>query len=367
VTSGDYLLAGGGFVVAALLTALMMPFAARLGTRFRATSKPRLFGQGEAGVISNLGGLIAASVLALTFGLGSGYPRQSALLLAGGFVILVLGTADDRVGGIGPVVRVAIETGVAAFVWWGGFRPVLLGPDWADALLVVFVLVAAANAFNLLDNMDGVAGSSAVAIGLGIAAVAAASGEPLLALLGACGAGTCLGFLRANFRRATVYLGNGGALLFGFVFGGAALAIDTPLDAPWEGLIPITLLAVPAVDTGVVILSRVRVRKPVYQGGVDHLSHRLVALGLSTQAAALAHGAAGLAAGAAALAVAVTGWAAPAIVLLFVFAAIGLLSLRIRMYEEAPPPAEAPDELQVIEEVVPWAETRTPTEVLSEE
>jgi UDP-GlcNAc:undecaprenyl-phosphate GlcNAc-1-phosphate transferase len=252
--------------------------------------------------------------------------------LAGGVVLLALGAFDDhRREGLTTSARLGIESLVAAAVWWAGLRPDLSVVPGIDLVLTVFFLVAAANAFNLLDNMDGVAGSTAVASAAGIVVLASLFGDPLVAGFAATVGGAALGFLHHNLGGG-VFLGNGGALFLGFVLGGAALLLHVPLPGSWSIPAAVVIMAVPAADTTLVIIGRILARRPVTQGGTDHASHRLVAAGLSPVSAAASH------AGAAAVAAVAVGAAAaygrPEILLLVLvtFAGAGLGLLRVPVY-----------------------------------
>jgi UDP-GlcNAc:undecaprenyl-phosphate GlcNAc-1-phosphate transferase len=151
-------------------------------------------------------------------------------------------------------------------------------------------LVGITNAVNLLDNLDGLAG--------GVAAIASAylvyfchvAGQPSAAALSAAFAGAVVGFLFFNFNPASIFMGDCGSLFVGFVLGGMALVNQQPgmrRNVITILTIPVLLLMIPIIDTTLVTFSRKLNGRRVSQGGRDHTSHRLVALGLSERAAAL--------------------------------------------------------------------------------
>ena len=328
------------FTLALFVSAMAMPAAASLGRRFGMTVSPRLFGRAEHSV-SYLGGVALALGVVPAIVILAGIDERVAAILAGALALLVFGLADDRVPGPGlhPAFRLVIETLVAYLVWASGLRPVLTGRPVADALLVIFCLVAATNALNLLDNMDGVAGCTGAGLAVGLLAVAIIEGQYLLAVLAAAVTGSCLSFLRHNLSDARLYLGNGGSLFLGFVVAASALQLDLPFGTPWGFVGLLVVLAIPAMDTSVVILSRLFAGRPVFQGGVDHLSHRLVRLGLTTRAAALTHGAGCALAAMGVLLSLELEKALPLVVVLAIFGGCGLAILRLSMYEAAPEPA----------------------------
>ncbi len=154
-------------------------------------------------------------------------------------------------------------------------------------------LVGITNAFNLLDNMDGLAASlAAVSCAVfAVDAIARDSGELGLVVALALG-GACVGFLPFNLRpgkRAAVFMGDSGSQLIGFGLAGLALASSwTTAGATLTSvLLPLLVLAIPILDTTLVTVRRTLDRRPVTQGGTDHTSHRLVYYGLSEQQAVL--------------------------------------------------------------------------------
>jgi UDP-GlcNAc:undecaprenyl-phosphate GlcNAc-1-phosphate transferase len=347
-------LSGFAFASSLLLGLGGMSLAHSLGHRFGMVSHPRLFGRG-APAVSHLGGAaLAASVLGVILPLlllAHGLLREVGGLVAGALTLMVLGLIDDKItiGGLSPYLRLMVEASVAAAVWWAGVRATPTGNHWIDGCLTVFFLVAATNAFNLLDNMDGVAGSCAATIAAGLFALAALSGQYLVAILAAATVGASLAFLRHNFVDARVYLGNAGSMFLGFLIAAATLKLRLPLSQPWSYMAAIAVLAVPVADTSLVILSRWTAHRPLLTGAVDHLSHRLVLLGFSTRASALAHSLAS-AAGAAMVAVAVVlQRSEPVVIITASFAALTLPLLRVAVYETDPPEAIAGDTMSPVD------------------
>jgi UDP-N-acetylmuramyl pentapeptide phosphotransferase/UDP-N-acetylglucosamine-1-phosphate transferase len=328
-----YLQAGAAFGLAGIWSALAMPAALEVGIRLGLVKQPRLFRSRLGHTVSYLGGITLAVVATASLLLAGGLSREATTLLGGGVVLLSVGFMDDRStnGGIAWQVRLGLEAAVAVAAWSGGLRLEVLGVGWFDAALSIFFLVAVINAFNLLDNMDGVAGATAAVTAAGIFVLAALSGQYAVAILAAAVSGSALGFLRLNLVRARVYLGNGGSLFLGFVLGATALKLRLPLHGLGGFLIILAGFAVPATDTSVAVLSRFLAGRPIVKGGVDHVSHRLVRLGLSPRGAALAHAAgAVLGSGAAIMAVS-TRDPVPAALAVGLFAVAGLGLLRVRV------------------------------------
>src|SRR5205814_2012413 len=159
--------------------------------------------------------------------------------------------------------------------------------SYAITMLWIVTLI---NAFNFMDNMNGLcAGLGAIAAWY-FALIAAADGQYLVALIAFLTFGALVGFLPYNFPRAQAFLGDSGSHLVGYLL--AVLAILPHFYTPrhprrWAVLIPLLVLAVPLLDLVWVVALRWRIGQPVYQGDTNHLSHRLVRLGLSPTRAVL--------------------------------------------------------------------------------
>jgi UDP-GlcNAc:undecaprenyl-phosphate GlcNAc-1-phosphate transferase len=177
----------------------------------------------------------------------------------------------------------AIEAAAATLAFLAGARVHVVG-DVGDWVLTVIWLVVLTNSFNLLDNMDGAAAavSSATAIALTVAAVA--GGQVFVGGLAAIAAGASIGFLLYNWHPARIFMGDAGSLFLGFVLASLALMLRFP-GGHISGLVAVVFLAGPALfDTTLVVISRVRAGRPIFVGGTDHTSHRLIRLGLSSPA-----------------------------------------------------------------------------------
>ena len=141
------------------------------------------------------------------------------------------------------------------------------------------------NAFNLLDNIDGLAaGTAAVAAGA-FFFIAVMNDQQNGALFAIGLAGAMLGFLRSNFHPATIYMGDAGSLFIGFLMAYLGLKMRTNVDEIPQLFAPIVVLGVAVLDTTIVVVSRVRRGVSPFTGGQDHLSDRLRRLGLSVRRA----------------------------------------------------------------------------------
>ena len=227
---------------------------------------------------------------------------QLAGFLGLGVLLAVVGLIDDLGKGLTPWLRLLLEAGAGVGVWWLGISPHLAGmPKPVDALVTVVWVVGITNAFNLLDNMDGLSAGIAVIAALAVFGVALLQHRYLVSALALALAGCAAGFLRANFHPAKIYMGDAGSLFLGFIL--AVLLLKLRANAPTR--VPVAvILAIPGVaifDTTLVTVSRLTHRISPFKGGQDHTSHRLVKLGLSVPVAVTTIYAAGVVLAAAAL------------------------------------------------------------------
>jgi UDP-GlcNAc:undecaprenyl-phosphate GlcNAc-1-phosphate transferase len=129
--------------------------------------------------------------------------------------------------------------------------------------------------------MDGLAAGAATVVAAAVIALATVGQQPAAVVLGAALAGACLGFLVYNRRPASIFMGDAGSLFLGFMLAVVTIDVNPALRPPASFAVPVMLLALPVLDTTTVTLARLRRGRRVSQGACDHLSHRLVALGLS--------------------------------------------------------------------------------------
>ncbi|HEX2149619.1 MAG TPA: DUF4012 domain-containing protein [Actinomycetota bacterium] len=312
------------FLIALALSLVLMPIAVALGPHLGTMVAARLFRNSRSKrKISYLGGpaLCVAAVLGSV--VGGGFERPAMVILGGGLLLVLISFRDTkRRSTRTPIALVgALQAAVASVVWWLEFKAAL--PGFSGWLLTVFLLVGAANALNQLDNMNGVAGYTAAATAGGLMFIAFMGGTPRAAIPVAALCGACLGFIPYNRKRARVYLGAGSPEFIGFVLGATALKVSLYFGPRWAPLATVAALAVPATDSALAILGRVGSGRPIFKGGIDHISHRLFRMGFSTRKAARFHALAALAA-TGSVAVALTTGPKLLFFTVFVFAAIGI-------------------------------------------
>jgi UDP-GlcNAc:undecaprenyl-phosphate GlcNAc-1-phosphate transferase len=211
-------------------------------------------------------------------------------LFAGAIGMLLLGVLDDK-HELRPRTKFAGQLLVATIVAASGARVTLFVPSiaFSYAITILWILTLI-NALNFMDNMNGLCAGLGAIGAWGFAMIAAADGQYLVALIAFLVFGSLLGFLPYNFPRARAFLGDAGSHLVGYLL--AVLAIlphfyTTSHPRRWAVLTPLLVLAVPLGDLAWVVAHRWRIGQPFYVGDTNHLSHRLVRLGLSRTKAVL--------------------------------------------------------------------------------
>jgi UDP-GlcNAc:undecaprenyl-phosphate GlcNAc-1-phosphate transferase len=215
-----------------------------------------------------------------------GANRQLLGIFAGASLLFFAGLVDD-LWSLPPLAKIAAQLGGAAIVLSTGTSVELVHSRWIAVPIGVLWLVAMTNAFNLLDNMDGLAGSLAViAAGFFAAAAALHQGSRLVLVLSLALALAVAAFLPFNLRpgrSALVWMGDSGSQLIGFTLASLGLASSYTVATSTVAtlVLPMLVLAVPILDTTLVTIVRLLDGRPISQGGHDHSSHRLVSLGVS--------------------------------------------------------------------------------------
>ena len=157
-----------------------------------------------------------------------------------------------------------------------------------DVAITVIWIVGITNSVNFFDNLDGGAVGALAVISLGLFVITRQNGQYLISATALTIFGSMLGFLIWNKSPAKIYMGDAGALFLGILISVLAIRLDPDVASLTTSLfIPVLLFAVPILDTSVAVTSRIRRRVSIFQGGRDHLSHRLIRKGLSKRQAAV--------------------------------------------------------------------------------
>ncbi|MBI1797669.1 MAG: undecaprenyl/decaprenyl-phosphate alpha-N-acetylglucosaminyl 1-phosphate transferase [Candidatus Eisenbacteria bacterium] len=266
----------------ALVTALVLtPLTIRAAWATRYVDHPRA--HKLHGAPTPLLGGVAVFVAALIawlvclFAGGTHGSRDVAGLLAGACVVLGLGLWDDRHGMQPPVKLAGQATAAAILLATAGVPDLGLGVV-VNVAITLTALVALMNAINFLDNMNGmVAGLAPIALAA-FAWTSVARGAWGVAAAELAVAGACVGFLRFNFPKARLFLGDAGSLFLGYSLGASAVLTFNAAPPGWGRLGPVIVLAYPVFDMIFVVITRLRGGRKVYLGGRDHTNHRLASV-----------------------------------------------------------------------------------------
>ncbi|NOT48734.1 MAG: hypothetical protein HOP17_13420 [Acidobacteria bacterium] len=321
-------------VVAALMTLVVREFARRKGY----VAKPKS-DRWHKRPTAMLGGAAIFGTTLLIYGILVPHTFESLIIIGASSFLFVVGLLDDILN-IKPYQKLIGQLIGAAFVVGFGLKLPITGSELIDIWITVFWLVGITNAINLLDNMDGLAAGIAAIGASSLAFGFIATGQTAEIQLAAAFIGALLGFLVFNFNPASIFMGDCGSMFVGFLLassvllgqtGGRSRSIFSILA------VPVLILFVPIFDTTLVTILRKMWGRKASQGGRDHTSHRLVALGLSERSAVLMIYSFAVAAGALSIVVG-TLETTQSLALIAAFtillSIIGVYLSKVRVYEE---------------------------------
>src|SRR6266436_3409750 len=221
--------------------------------------------------------------------LGQHLPLVWKLLPAAG-LIFATGLVDDLIG-LKPWQKLLGQVAAALCAYWGGVQVMgiagHLTASWWNLPLTVVWLVGCANALNLIDGVDGLAAGLGLCATLTSLIAALALGNVALALAIAPLAGALLGFLRYNFNPASIFLGDSGSLLVGFLLGCYGVLWGQKSATLLAMTAPLMALGIPILDVCLSIVRRFLCRQPIFGADRGHIHHRLLDQGLSPRRVAL--------------------------------------------------------------------------------
>jgi UDP-GlcNAc:undecaprenyl-phosphate GlcNAc-1-phosphate transferase len=217
------------------------------------------------------------------------FNAMSITLFCAAGLMFLTGLIDDFYD-IKPILKLLAQIVCAFVLLYNGlyFGGGVLG--WAGIPLTFFWVIGITNAINLLDNMDGLAAGISTIIALICGVLGILNGELVYAGMSFAMAGAIGGFLIYNFKPAKIFMGDSGSLFIGFSLSFLSIAVQKNAGSSSSilmFLVPISLMAIPIMDTTLVTIKRLIAGRRIDQGGRDHSSHRLVALGLTEKKAVL--------------------------------------------------------------------------------
>jgi UDP-GlcNAc:undecaprenyl-phosphate GlcNAc-1-phosphate transferase len=268
-----------GFLLAALLGCGLTFILARWSVRLRLVAESRI-DRWHKKPTPNTGGVAIMLACAASY-LAFGFEHYRVVAL-GSALIGLLGFVDDRVQ-LRPLMKLAGQAVVVVILIASGVNFRITSWDWANDALTFLWIIGITNAFNLIDNMDGLCAGVAVVICLSRFGLALqnhdAGGMVVLATL----AGALLGFLVFNYNPARIFLGDCGSMFLGFSLAALSVASPVPNARVFASTFfcPALTFLYPIFDTALVSILRRAAGRPISVGGRDHSSHRLASLGLS--------------------------------------------------------------------------------------
>lgn len=274
------------FLAALTIAFVFTPVAMKVAIRRSLLDEPRGY-RTQPAAVPYLGGIVMVVTFALVVTVGAlfrplqTFPRELPVIMSAALCLAIVGLVDDLRHA--PIwIRFVVQVGAAVALFFTGVRTDIFGGgDAINLVITVLWIVGITNAFNLLDNMDGLSAGVAVIASLFFFFSAALYGQILVASLAIALAGCAVGFLRHNVHPAKIYMGDAGSLFIGFVLAVIGLKLRFPAPPEVAYLVPILILWIPIFDTTLVVATRLAHRLSPYSGNRDHLSHRLVFMGLS--------------------------------------------------------------------------------------
>ena len=295
LTSFDFFLL---FCASFLLTSLLTPAVRVFALKFGVTDSPTQAHKTHKEPVPYLGGVaIIVGTIATTFGsaLLTDFTQQTLLLastiLIPALLMSIVGLIDD-IKQLKPWPRFVAQNALALVSATILVKTDTLGAPFGvlalDFAVTMLWLVGITNSINFFDNIDGGASGAIAISSVALTLIAVSNGQILIGAMSAVLAGSAIGFLIWNKPPARIYMGDAGALFLGILIATLTIRLDSNEELGTVGVfIPFLLLAIPILDTTVAVTKRVYRRLSPFQGGRDHLSHRLMRLGLKKRNAVL--------------------------------------------------------------------------------
>lgn len=294
------------FLIATFASLVITPLVRRLCERFNLLDVPGDGRRLHQKAIPRLGGVgiylsvvIALSLLPLVDNLLTeslkAYKASFFVVLVPATLVLGLGIYDD-LRGTNATVKFAVLGVIAGLFYWMGGRIDALAippfgsihlPSALSFVITVLWLVGIANAFNLIDGVDGLASGAALFSSLVILVVSFTGENPLMIVVALVLCGGLTGFLRYNFNPASIFLGDSGALFVGFTLAALSVLGTHKATTAVAVITPILAFGFPVVDTGVTMARRLISGRPIFHGDKEHIHHMLLARGWSQRQVAL--------------------------------------------------------------------------------
>ena len=284
----------GLFVASLIIAATSTPLFRNLAVKRKILDTPNSERKIQRTAVPYLGGfgialaVVATTLIAITLSDASTENYLLALsVLAPAMALGLIGFIDDKKH-LTPLSRFIAQTFAGIFTALVLILTNTVGNPTRylvlDVLLTIVWVVGICNAINFFDNMDGAAGGISALAGFGFAVLGLQNDQYFVAAFGLVLSGACIGYLFWNWNPAKIYMGDAGALFIGIILAALAVRVDpVSVNGATAFFVPICVLALPILDTTTVVIDRLRRGVSPFEGGLDHLSHRLRRKGLSVR------------------------------------------------------------------------------------
>ena len=294
ITNTEYFLL---FVISYLFVGLLTPVMRKIAIATDMVDRPNSSHKSHKKPVPYLGGvaiiigvILVSYSTSLVSNFNAGTFWLATSVLGPALVLGIIGLWDD-IKNLPPLPRFIAQSLA------GVFTAIILiitdnignptGSAFFDSIITVIWVVGICNSINFFDNLDGGAAGTVAISSIALAYLALTGDQYLIAALSTVTAGATLGFLVWNKSPAKIYMGDAGALFLGVLLAILTVRFEPTTQSPISAYsVPIFLLAIPILDTTVAVLSRIRRNISPFQGGQDHLSHRLIRAGCSRRTAA---------------------------------------------------------------------------------
>ena len=290
----DFMLAAAAFAIVGTIT----PWIRRFAIKYEVMDSPIHAHKTHKEPVPYLGGvgiivgILLVSFAALIYKHSAAKNVWLALSVLGPALVLGLIGLWDDIKNLRPLPRFIAQSIAGIFT-----SAVLIssstvgtptGSKTIDAIITTIWIVGICNSINFFDNLDGGAAGTVAISAIGLTKLGLDGHQYLVGGLAAVTAGATTGFLIWNKSPARIYMGDAGALFLGILIATLTIRLHPNAEMKWTSFAtPVLLIAVPILDTSVAVLSRLRRKISPFQGGRDHLSHRLVRAGLQRPTAAI--------------------------------------------------------------------------------
>jgi UDP-N-acetylmuramyl pentapeptide phosphotransferase/UDP-N-acetylglucosamine-1-phosphate transferase len=301
----DPVMMGGVILLAYLISSLSIPVIIRAAKRRNLFDHPDYSRKIHSESIPTLGGIAIFAAFLLSFAVSSWSDSFTGFsyLVAALLILFFVGLKDDLVT-LSAKVKLGAQVTAVGLVMYGsgiiidnfhGMMGMAQIPVWLALPITLFTVIVVINAVNLIDGIDGLAGGFGVFASLMFGAGFMYVGQWPMVAFSLCLAGALLGFLRYNFSPASIFMGDTGSMLLGFLLSVQAIAFlklgsmsaFTALFGNTVSVLTVAVLAFPLFDTIRVVVKRLRRGRSIFRPGQDHIHHELLRMGLSHKWACL--------------------------------------------------------------------------------